>query len=345
MSTTEISAAYYKGNKEFQIEKIMAPAPQADEVQIEVAYCGICGTDLHACHGSMDARIGHHRIIGHEMSGVVAAIGDDVSNVKVGQHVVVRPLDHCGECPACDAGLIHICHNLKFLGLDTDGAFQQLWSVPSHTVHILPDDLSLAHAALVEPVSVACHDVRRSGIKPGEDVLVIGGGPIGMLVGMVAKQAGGNVTISEVSEARLAIAEKLGFTTINPLNEDVPARIMEMTGTKGAEVVFEVSGTQAGVNVMTEAAACRGRIVMVAIHAQKPVVDMFRFFWRELELLGARVYAPEDYEKAIELVTSGAIDAETMITDIGTLDTIQSSFEALENNPTAMKSLIKLTAD
>lgn len=344
MSTTEITAAFYKGNKQFEIETIMAKTPEADEVQIEVAYCGICGTDLHAFHGSMDARIGLHRIIGHEMSGVVAAIGDNVSNVSVGDHVVVRPLDHCGECPACEAGHIHICHNLKFLGLDTDGAFQQRWTVPSHTVHVLPKDLSLAHAALVEPVSVACHDVRRGRVQPGEDVLVIGGGPIGMLVGMVAKQAGGNVVISEVSPARLAIAEKLGFAAINPKTESVADRMMEMTGNKGADVVFEVSGTQAGVNTMTDAAACRARIVMVAIHPTKPQVDLFRFFWRELELVGARVYAPEDYEQAIELVTSGAIDADTMITDIGSLETIQSSFEALEGNPTAMKSLIKCQA-
>ena len=345
MSATEITAAYYTGNKQFQIETIMSKPPEADEVQIEIAYCGICGTDLHAFHGSMDARIGHHRIIGHEMSGVISSVGEDVSHLNEGDHVVVRPLDHCGECPACEAGHIHVCHKLKFLGLDTDGAFQQRWNVPAHTVHVLPKDLSLAHAALVEPVSVACHDVRRGAVKAGEDVLVIGGGPIGMLVGMVAKHAGANVVISEVSEARLAIATKLGFTAVNPKEMDVAAKVMELTGDKGADVVFEVSGTQAGVDVMTEAAACRGRIVMVAIHPNQPKIDMFKFFWRELELLGARVYAPEDYEQAIELVTSGGIDAETMITDVGTLETIQSSFEALEGNPSSMKSLIKCMAD
>ena len=341
MSITEITAAYYTGNKQFQIETIMSKPPEADEVQIEIA----CGTDLHAFHGSMDARIGHHRIIGHEMSGIISSVGDEVAHLQTGQHVVVRPLDHCGECPACDAGHIHVCHKLKFLGLDTDGAFQQRWNVPAHTVHVLPDDLSLAHAALVEPVSVACHDVRRGAVQQGEDVLVIGGGPIGMLVGMVAQAAGANVVISEVSEARLAIAAKLGFTALNPRAVNVAEKVMELTGNKGADVVFEVSGTQAGVDTMTEAAACRGRIVMVAIHPKKPEIDLFKFFWRELELLGARVYAPEDYEYAIELVTSGGIDAETMITDIGSLENIQASFEALDGNPSSMKSLIKCMAD
>lgn len=345
MSTTEITAAYYKGNMQFKIEKIMSRPPEDHEVQIEVAYVGICGTDLHAFNGAMDQRIGHNRIIGHEMSGIITAVGTDVDNLSEGQHVVVRPLDHCGNCPACDAGHIHVCHNLNFLGLDTDGAFQQRWTVPAHTVHVLPDDLPLSHAALIEPVSVACHDVRRAKVKPGEDVFVIGGGPIGMLVGMVAKEAGANVVISEVSAARLAIAEKLGFTTINPKQEDVAEKVMKFTNNKGADVVFEVSGTQSGVDAMTDTAACRARIVMVAIHPEKPQVDLFKFFIRELELFGARVYAPEDYEYAIKLVTSGGIDMDTMITDVGSLETIQSSFEALDGNPTAMKSLIKCTVD
>lgn len=345
MSANQTTAAYYTGNKQFQVEQITVEPPQPGEVQIEVAYCGICGTDLHAFHGNMDARIGHHRIIGHEMSGTVSAVGDRVESIEPGQNVVVRPLDHCGECPACKVGHIHVCHKLKFLGLDTDGAFQQFWTVPAHTVHLLPEGLSLKHAALVEPVSVACHDVRRGEVKPGDDVVVIGGGPIGMLIGMVSKQAGGNVIVSEVSPVRLEIAAKLGFQTINPSEASLADEVMRTTGDKGADVVFEVSGSQAGVEAMTEVAACRGRIVMVAIHANKPQIDLFRFFWRELELVGARVYAAEDYEKAIELVASGAIDADTMITDVGNLQSIQSSFEALDGNPTAMKSLIKCKVD
>ncbi|MGB0440768.1 MAG: zinc-dependent alcohol dehydrogenase, partial [Paracoccaceae bacterium] len=148
-----INAAYYCGDKRFTVEQITAPAPKPGEVQIDIAYCGICGTDLHVYLGHMDARIGNHRVIGHEMSGRVAALGEGVSGFEVGQKIVVRPLDHCGDCPACDAGHQHICHNLKFLGLDTDGAFQQKWSVPAHTLHALPKDMPLDHAALVEPLA------------------------------------------------------------------------------------------------------------------------------------------------------------------------------------------------
>ncbi|WGW03657.1 zinc-dependent alcohol dehydrogenase [Tropicibacter oceani] len=340
MST--ITAAYYRGNKTFAVEEANAPPPAAGQVQLRIAYCGICGTDMHVYHGNMDARVGLNRIVGHELSAVVEDLGEGVTGFAKGQKVVVRPLDHCGDCPACNAGHQHICHKLKFLGLDTDGAMQELWNVPAHTLHVLPDDMRLDHAALIEPVAVACHDVRMASVQPGEDVVVIGGGPIGVLVAMVARDAGGKVVISEVNENRLAIAEKLGFDTVNPARVDLKAAITDRTGGKGADVVFEVSGTQPGVDAMTAVAATRGRICMVAIHATKPQVDMFQFFWRELKLIGARVYEPQDYDKAIELVAKGAIDADTVITDVSPLGQIQQAFESLDASPTALKSLIKV---
>ncbi len=345
MTTDTITAAYYRGDRSFEVEQTSPSAPQVGEVAIRVAYCGICGTDMHVFHGNMDARVGPKRIIGHEMSGTVTALGEGVSSVKPGQKVVVRPLDHCGTCPACKAGYKHICHKLKFLGLDTDGAMQEVWTVPAHTLHVLPDDMRMDHAALIEPVSVACHDVRLSELKPGEDVVVIGGGPIGILVAMVARDAGGRVVISEVNPNRLAIAEKLGFETVNPTEKDLAAEINALTGDKGADVVFEVSGTQAGVDAITVVAATRARIVMVAIHAKKPQIDLFQFFWRELKLIGARVYEAEDYERAIAIMTSGAIDADTVITDVNPLTDIQAAFEALDRSPTALKTLIKVEAE
>ena len=342
MTEQTISAAFYRGDRQFTVETTQASPPAPGEVAVRIAYCGICGTDMHVFHGNMDARVGFERVIGHEMSGTIAAVGDGVGGMAVGQKVVVRPLDHCGDCPACHAGHEHICHNLKFLGLDTDGAMQEIWNVPAHTIHMLPDDIRMDHAALIEPVAVACHDVRLSRLQAGEDALVIGGGPIGVLVAMVARDAGAKVVISEVNPHRLSIAGKLGFDTINPMETDLAAAIDERTGDKGADVVFEVSGTQPGVDAMTACAATRGRIVMVAIHAQKPEVDMFRFFWRELELVGVRVYEKEDYEKAIAIIAGGGVDADTVITDVSPLSEIQSAFESLDSSPTALKSLIKV---
>jgi len=340
-----LNAAFYTGNKQFSLESVESLPPGPGEIQINVAYCGICGTDLHVYLGHMDQRIGDHRVIGHEMSGTVSALGKDVDGYAVGEPVVVRPLDACGKCPSCQRGFPHVCQKLTFLGLDTNGAFQQQWSVPAHTVHKLPNTLSLEHAALIEPVAVAVHDVRRGQVAAGEDVLVIGGGPIGMLIAMVAQQAGANVTVSEINTHRLSMAKAMGINTVNPKDEDAAAALMATTGDKGVDVVFEVSGTQPGVDLMTAVTATRGRIVMVAIHANKPTVDLFQFFWKEIEMVGARVYEPSDYEEAIRLVATEAIDSKRLITSVHALHDIQSAFEELAGNPKAMKTLIRCNTE
>jgi 2-desacetyl-2-hydroxyethyl bacteriochlorophyllide A dehydrogenase len=275
------------------------------------------------------------------MSGTVAAVGEGVEGFAPGDRVVVRPLAHCGECPACREGYTHICHKLKFLGLDTDGALQEKWNVPAHTLHKLPAGMSLETAAMIEPLAVAVHDVRRARLQPGETALVIGGGPIGMLIAIVAKHVGANIILSEINPNRLRMAEEMGFTGLNPREVAVADRVNEITASKGADVVFEVSGTQAGVDLMTAAAATRGRICMVAIHAKPAQVDLFRFFWRELEMVGARVYEAVDYDQAIAMIADG-LDVARLITDRHPLASVQQAFEALEGNATAMKTLIRV---
>jgi len=201
--------------------------------------------------------------------------------------------------------------------------------------------LSLQNAALIEPAAVAVHDVRRGKVVKGEDVLVIGGGPIGMLIAMVAKSAGANVTVSEINIHRLKMATDMGIATINPSEVDASAVLMEATGGKGVDVVFEVSGTQPGVDLMTAVTAVRGRIVMVAIHANAATVDLFQFFWKEIEMIGARVYEPDDYDEAIRMVAAEEIDSKRLITSVQSLNSIQSAFEELAGNPTAMKTLVQ----
>ncbi len=333
-------ASYYQGHKTFTLGDAPIVPPGPAQVRIEVAYCGICGTDLHIYQGHMDKRVKIPQVIGHEMSGTIAEIGADVKGWQVGERVVVRPLDPCGECPACRAGHAHICQRLKFLGIDTPGAFQGSWTVPAHTLHRIPVDMPLDRAALIEPVAVACHDVRRGGVQKGEFVVVIGGGPIGMLIAMVARHAGAQVLLSEINPHRLALAADLGFEAIDPRQTDLVALVEERTGGAGADVVLEVSGSQAGAAQMTQLARTRGRIVVVAIFSFKPEIDLHRFFWRELTLIGARVYEPEDFERAIELVSTHAIPVESLISDRRPLGALQNVFEEIEAGKNLMKVLI-----
>jgi (R,R)-butanediol dehydrogenase/meso-butanediol dehydrogenase/diacetyl reductase len=312
----------------------------AGQVQIRVAYCGICGTDLHLFHGAMAQRLRLPHVMGHEMSGTIAAVGAGVSGFKAGDRVTVRPLDPCGECAACRAGHSHICHYLKFIGIDRPGALQGLWTVPAHTLHRLPDGLSLREGAMVEPIAVACHDVRMGEVRAGEYAVVIGGGPIGVLIALVAQARGARVLMAEVNPFRIQLARDLGIDTVNPKEADLAALVDERTGGAGADVVFEVSGSAAGAEMMTKLPRTRGRIVAVAIFGEAPKVDLFRFFWRELRMTGARVYEGEDFEIAIELAASGKLPIEKLITSVEPLDRLEDAMRQLERGGEVMKILV-----
>lgn len=336
-----MTAAQYIGNKAFDVVAGREIGPSAGEVRLDVGFVGICGTDMHIYHGVMDKRVGPPQVIGHEMSGVIAELGEGVDGFKVGDRVVVRPLDYCGACPACDAGFSHVCHNLKFMGIDTPGALQSSWTVKARTLHKLPDNVSMEQGALIEPLSVACHDVTRSRLAAGEKAVVLGGGPIGQLIAQVAKGIGAEVLISEVSDVRRAFAEQSGVRTVNPAEEDLNAVVKDWTGGKGADVVFEVTGVAPAVNSMTEIAAVRGRICMVAIHAEAPPVNLFHFFWKELEMVGARVYEAADFDQAIKMVANGDLNLDPFITSVNSIQDVATAFASMDGNPAGMKALIQ----
>ncbi len=331
-------AAEYRGAGSFAVVHGERTAPGHGEVRLAVAHVGICGTDRHAFHGRMDARIKPPSIIGHEMSGTVVELGDGVGTVAVGDRVVVRPLVACGTCPACVRGHRHICQRLRFLGLDAPGAFQSSWTVPAHTLHHVPPGLSSRHAALIEPLAVACHDLGLGQVTSGETVAVVGGGPIGLLVALVAGQRGCRCVVIEPQAGRRDFALSLGLHAISP--EVAVAEVEGLTGGAGADVVVECSGAPSGVRLMTSLARVRGHIVIVGIATDPPPVDLFRCFWRELTIQGARVYEPEDFEDAIAVAATGVLPLDRLISAELPLADIQGAFTRLDAEPDLVKVLV-----
>jgi 2-desacetyl-2-hydroxyethyl bacteriochlorophyllide A dehydrogenase len=307
-------------------------------VRLDVAFCGVCGTDLHIAHGAMDDRIRPPQVIGHEMSGTVAELGAEVDGLRVGDPVVVRPLDTRGETPA-DRGHSHIGRNLKFLGIDAPGALQASWTVPAFTVHRVPDGLDLRQAAFAEPLAVACHDVRRGEVAAGQLVLVIGGGPIGVLIALVARARGARVLLVEIDERRRALADALGLTGLEP-GDAVDAAVAAASGGAGVDVVFEVSGSAPGILAATKHAAIRGRVVVVAIYPEPKPVALFDLFWKELEVRGARVYEPEDFEAALELLADGSLPIDRLLTAVEPIARVPELFAELLAGREAMKILV-----
>lgn len=336
-------AVNYLGARTMTVEEREPADLRPGEVRIAVAYVGICGTDLHVFHGDMDGRVSKPATIGHEMSGTIVDLGPEVEGWSIGDAVTVMPLVWDGTCPACLAGNQHICQHLDFIGIDSPGALQQYWNVPAATLVKLPSGVSLRDAALVEPVAVAVHDVRRSELGPGDKAVVIGAGPIGVLIATVAGAFGADVVIAEIDPARRATAAELGLATLDPSSVDQAAWVEEWTDGAGADVVFEVSGSAAAVQGATDLVKVRGTLVVVAIHSQPRLLDLHRVFWRELRILGARVYQRQDFERAAELVANGTIPAEQLVTDVVPLTEVQSAFGVLEAGQ-AMKLLVEVNA-
>ncbi|MEN1677961.1 MAG: alcohol dehydrogenase catalytic domain-containing protein [Planctomycetota bacterium] len=332
-------SAKYDGQRTISVAETQPVAPRDGEVRLDVAYCGVCGTDMHIFHGAMDARVAPPQIIGHEASATVAEVGAGVTRVAVGDRVAVRPLLF-GDAAAYDRGAAHIGKQLKFIGIDLPGGMQSSWTVPGYTLHRLPEGMPMTHGAMIEPAAVACHDVRLGEVAPGEVCVVIGGGPIGLLIALVAADRGARVILLEVNESRLTLASELGMETINPSETDAVKAVAELTDGGMADCVFEVSGSQQGAEVMTELGCARGRIVMVAVHPQPKPVNLFRFFWSELRLIGARLYEECDFDEAIELAAAGKLHLDRLITQVSPITEVQQVFETIDGNPDGVKYLI-----
>jgi (R,R)-butanediol dehydrogenase/meso-butanediol dehydrogenase/diacetyl reductase len=333
-------AAQYVAGTGIEVAEVQPRPPGPGEVQLEVAYVGICGTDLHILAGHMDERVADHGVIGHEMSGRVVTTGEGVTDWSAGDPVTVMPLRWCGECPTCLAGNAHICDRLDFVGIDSPGAMQQLWNVPQELLVPLPDDLPLRDAALVEPVAVAHHDVVRASLSAGESALVVGGGPIGVLIAVVARTRGAEVLVAEPDPYRRSVIAQLGLEVVDPRAEDLSPRLDAWSQGAGAAVTFEVSGTQPGLDLALDALGTRGRLVAVGIHAEPRQVDMKRVFWKELAILGARVYERTDFTAAVELLAQGAIPVDALVSTTAALADAPAAFESLAQGGRVMKVLL-----
>jgi 2-desacetyl-2-hydroxyethyl bacteriochlorophyllide A dehydrogenase len=337
-----IRAAFYQGARTFTTGTLEMPAPGPDEALLRVRRVGICGTDLHIFQGHLDHRVPRGGVIGHETFAAVAD-APAASGFREGDRVVVEPLRFCGSCRACRIGAYYLCHHLKVLGVDLPGGMQEYWTVPTARLLRVPDSLSDDHAALIEPLTVAVHDVRRAAVKPGDRVLVFGGGPIGALIAMVARHRGAHVVVAEVNAFRLENLKGFGLEAVGPEVEIVKF-VDDWTGGDGVDVAFEVTGNPAAVRAVTEVVRVWGTVSVVAIHAEPTPVNLYRMFARELSMHGSRLYAREDWEEAIGLAATGAVPVGPLVSRRIPLEALQDGMEQALGGGPVMKILVDLTA-
>lgn len=349
-------AARFYDRGDIRIDEIPEPEVKPGEVGIDVAWCGICGSDLHEyLEGPLFIPApGHpHPIsgetapvtLGHEFSGIVYAVGEGVEDIAVGQHVVVEPyIVHDDVDTGPESRDYHLSPDVGFIGLSGyGGGLGEKVSVKRRWVHPINDDVPLDEAALIEPLSVAYHAVDRSGAKEGDFVLVGGAGPIGLLIATVLKTRGATVAVTELSSLRRQRALDAGVAdhAFDPREVDVVAAVRELTGGAGADVAVEATSAQPVFDTLLEALRPKGVLQVVAIWSKKASIDLFQIVMKEIDVRGTIAYV-NTHPHTIELLESGKLNLRQFITGkIGLDDLITKGFDTLINhNETAVKILV-----
>jgi len=321
-------------------EKEMPEVPQGWAL-IKTSHVGICGTDLNIYAGS-HPRAKAPLVMGHEFSGTIAS---GHPTLPEGTPVTVNPLLNCGTCIPCTTGQSHVCESLQLVGIDCDGGMAEYVAAPVERVVPLPQGLSFAMGALVEPVAVAMHVVRQGGYVPGDHVVVFGAGTIGLCVALALRSAGASqVTIVETNELRLQKAKELGFSTIHPQQENVREVVLSQTNGTGADFVFDCAGHQSVVPLLTDIVKVRGTIVIVAAYKKPTEVDLLKGMFKELTMRFVRVYTDKDFELAAQLLVQQR-DFEKIITHVLSPDEAKKGFDLLTSHTDAVKVMYQFTSD
>jgi L-iditol 2-dehydrogenase len=327
-----------------EIRNVEKPIIGDDQVLIQTRRIGVCGSDIHVYHG-LHPYTSYPVVQGHEVGAIIAEVGANVEGFAIGDVVVFMPQVTCGECYPCKNGMYHICESLKVMGFQTDGAGQEYFPIDANMVLKMPAGSSLDHAALVEPISVAVHSLRRGGDVTGKKVLVLGAGTIGNLVAQVAKASGASqVMITDISDYKLSKAKECGIDfTINTKEEDLETATLRDFGANRADLILECVGVQPTITQAIESARKGTTIVVVGVFGEKPAVDLGLVQDRELSLVGTLMYQQVDYEKAIELVAGGEMSLDALVTHRFTFDEYLDAYHTIEqSNGEYMKVMIDL---
>ncbi|MFB5662477.1 zinc-binding dehydrogenase [Alteribacillus sp. HJP-4] len=335
-----MKAGVYRGEKTVEVSQLPEPTHKENEALIKVSYAGICGTDM-MIYSGLHPRVLPPLVMGHEFSGVIDKINDN-AHLKPGDRVAINPLISCGECYACKNGQNHICSNLRYLGIDKNGGFAQYVKVPVDNLYVLSPSISNEKGALTEPLAVAIHTIRKSSLRFGDVVVILGAGPIGILIGLLAQKAGASrVIISDISEHRLKVAEEHGMTTINAQNENIVDTTKKVTNGVGADVVFEVAGTQSTADQMIEAIKPQGEILLVSVFKNPPKMNLAQMHFREISLKTTRCFEGDDFQKALKVLEQNEIDVTSIISHTLSIDKFEEGFQLMKDTNVSMKVLFQ----
>lgn len=351
-------AAVYHGQRDVRVEDVEPRSVGPNDVAIEVAYCGICGSDVHEYaagpiaipeqepHPLTDETL--PLTLGHEFSGTVRDVGDAVDDIAVGNRVTVNPAIWCGDCRFCQEGNYHRCVSGGSIGLaGWGGGLAERAVVPASQVVPVPDDVGLDYAALAEPYAVALHAVRRSSLQSGDDCVVFGAGPIGLGIAQTSRLAGARrVYVSEPQDGRRAVADELGMEAIDPTDVD-PVRWVSSRTDGGADVAYEAAGVEPALEAALRTTIRGGEVLLVSVFEEAATIQPNYLMMAERSIVGSIAYrtgpraAEYEFAAVLEAVADGRLDPEPLVTKrIDLDDVVEDGFEALTNPDEQVKILV-----
>lgn len=327
-----------------EFREIPTPEPGPGQALIKIMKIGVCGSDIHVYHGEHPFT-SYPVTQGHEVSGIVEKLGEGVTGLTVGQKVTIQPQVVCGECYPCRHGKYNLCESLKVMGFQTTGVASHYFAVDAEKVTPLPDDMGLDEGAMIEPLAVAVHAVRRAGDVEGKDICVLGAGPIGILVAQAAKGMGARrVMVTDVSSLRLEKAKECGADfCVNTKEEDFGKAIVDCFGPDKADVIYDCAGNNITMGQAIAHARKGSTIILVAVFAGMASVDLAVLNDHELDLNTSMMYRTEDYAKAIELVNQGKVQLKPLISKHFAFKDYLEAYQYIDaNRESTMKVIINV---
>ncbi len=324
---------------DMRLEEVSTPDCGMDHVLVKVKAAGICGSDVHFYEGTHPYK-NYPRIHGHEFAGEIVKLGENVSGFSVGDHVVIEPLKACGKCYPCRHGKYNCCTKLQVIGAHTDGGFAEYIAVETKNLHKIPQDMPFDLAAALEPYSIGAHCSNRAEITPGETVLILGVGAIGLTITDYAKLLGARVIAVDTSLARLELAKKMGADeVINPLTEDVNTRVMQLTDNEGAGIVIEATGVTKVMENTENLVASGGKIVIVGLTNDKVAFTGINFTKNEMTVLGSR-NSMNVFPQIIADANNNKIHPELLVTHRFKFDNVVEAFKYAKDNISSVGKIV-----
>jgi 6-hydroxycyclohex-1-ene-1-carbonyl-CoA dehydrogenase len=336
------AAVFYGANKSLIVEEVPTPEPGPDQVLIKTAACGVCHTDLHYIDHGVKTFKEPPLILGHEPSGTIAAAGDGVKGFEEGDRVLAPAVLTCGKCMPCRTGRENICESMVMFGNNVDGAYAEYFLAPAKDIFHLPEEVPLEEGSIIaDAISTPYHAIKnRAEVKPGDSVVVLGCGGVGINLVQVAAAVGGMVIAVDISPEKLKWAKKLGAdVTINPKEDEKWTKtVKKMTG-GGADVAIEAIGNPSTIETAFNSLRGGGRLIVLGYTHKDISVNAGKIMFREMEIMGSLGCRPVDYPKLIELCRMGKIKVKELVTGRFSLDEINDAFDVLRRGE-GLRSII-----